>query len=206
MRQIVTIFSCVLVLSLSSAHAQLCSNVVDGYGESVVSSNGLIVIAPNLGGADCGEAEADADGDGIADSSDECPHEAGPSSNGGCPELSSEELAVLKDALEGVQFKTDSDELIGDSNQKLDKVVGLLQKHPDFTLKISGYTDNTGDAEYNVQLSDKRAHAAESYIISSGISASRITAKGYGEENPVADNSTAAGRAKNRRVEFELIH
>ncbi|MFY0605330.1 MAG: OmpA family protein [Cyclobacteriaceae bacterium] len=184
--------------------AQLCCNVVDGSGVAVVATNGLCVIAPNLPSPDC--AGGDSDGDGVADADDECPHEAGTAENGGCPDLTEDEISVLKAALAGVEFKTDSDELIGDSESKLDAVVALMKKHPDFKLKISGYSDNTGDSAYNLELSDKRAHAAESYIIEKGVSASRVMAKGYGEENPVADNSTAEGRAKNRRVEFELVH
>ncbi|MFY0601723.1 MAG: OmpA family protein [Cyclobacteriaceae bacterium] len=190
-------------LFVLETNAQVCCNVVDGSGLKVVTTNGLCVIAPNLvASASCAD---DADGDGVKDAVDKCPHESGPVENNGCPELSTEETSILKDALEGVQFKTDSDELVGDSNAKLDQVVALLNKHEDFKLKISGYTDNTGDPAYNVDLSDKRAHAAESYIVSKGIDASRVSAKGYGAENPIADNDSAEGRAKNRRVEFEIV-
>ena len=149
---------------------------------------------------------ADGDGDGIEDAKDKCPSEAGTAANNGCPELDAEETAILQEALEGVTFKSNSDIMVGDSQSKLDKVVALLQKHPDFDLKISGYTDSSGNDNYNLKLSDDRAHAVETYLKEKGIVASRITAKGYGEENPIADNATPAGRAKNRRVEFELIY
>lgn len=147
----------------------------------------------------------DSDGDGIADKDDKCEHEAGPASNNGCPELDEEEKAILLEALEGVQFETGKAIIKGVSYPKLDNVVGLLKKHADFKLKISGYTDNTGNADKNLTLSDQRAKAAKQYIVDKGINTNRISAQGYGIENPVATNSTAAGRAKNRRVEFEII-
>ncbi|MEL7145025.1 MAG: OmpA family protein [Bacteroidota bacterium] len=147
----------------------------------------------------------DSDGDGVPDKDDRCEHEAGPASNNGCPELSEEEEEILLEALEGVQFQTGKAIITRASYSKLDNVVGLLNKHPDFKLKISGYTDNTGNADKNLTLSDQRAKAAKQYLVDKGINASRITATGFGIANPVATNSTAAGRAKNRRVEFEVI-
>lgn len=182
--------------------AQLCCNVVSANGQAVVTANGLCVVAANSLSEAC---TADTDGDGVLDTDDKCPSEAGDASNDGCPTLSDDEKTVLKAALEGVKFKTDSDELLPESDAKLDKVYELLSKHPDFKLKISGYTDNTGDADYNKGLSDKRAKAAKGYLVAKGIAASRITATGYGEANPVADNATAEGRAKNRRVEFDIV-
>jgi len=191
------LFAFMLMFGAISIKAQSCCNVVSG-GLAVVTTNGLCVVAS---GAGC--LEADTDGDGFADSVDNCPNE--PGENNGCPELNEDEKMVLMAALEGVKFKTDSDELLDESFNKLDAIVSLMKKHPDFNLKISGYTDNSGDADYNLTLSDKRAHSAEQYIIFKGIASSRIMAKGYGEADPVADNGTAEGRAKNRRVDFKLI-
>ena len=139
-----------------------------------------------------------------ADKDDKCEHEAGPASNNGCPELSEEEKTVLLEALEGVQFQTGKAVITRSSYTKLDNVYEILKKHPDFKLKISGYTDNTGNEQKNLELSDARAKAAKDYIVNKGIAANRINAKGYGIANPVATNATAAGRAKNRRVEFEI--
>lgn len=202
MKKVLSILIVGFVFSLN-ANAQVCCNVVDGSGLRVVTSNGLCVTAPNVAAVfGCPD---DADGDGVKDAMDKCPNEVGTAENNGCPELSDDEVGVLKAALAGVQFKTNSDELLSDSNARLDAVVALLEKHEDFKLKISGYTDNTGDANYNVDLSDKRAHAAEKYIVGKGIDASRVTAKGYGAANPIADNDTEEGRSKNRRVEFEIV-
>ncbi|MEM9337568.1 MAG: OmpA family protein [Bacteroidota bacterium] len=182
-------------------NAQNCCNVISG-GISVLTSNGVCVVTASSG-ENCMVKAPDSDGDGFADTNDKCPHEAG--TNNGCPELMEEEKAVLAAALEGVKFKTNSDELLPESLPRLDAVVNLMKKHPDFSLKISGYTDSSGDKDYNLKLSDQRSHSAEKYIISQGIASSRISAKGYGEANAIADNNTAEGKAKNRRVEFELI-
>lgn len=186
-----------------AASAQLCCNVVDGAGNRVVTTNGLCVIAPNLPSfSDCAP---DSDGDGVADADDKCPNEAGLAANKGCPELNEDEKAVLKAALEGVHFETGKDVLTEDSKPKLHNVAEILKAHSGYKLKVSGYTDNTGDAALNLDLSKRRAEACKNYLVSDGISANRIMAEGYGAENPVADNSTAEGRAKNRRVEFTIV-
>ncbi len=149
--------------------------------------------------------EPDTDGDGIIDKEDKCPTVAGVSSNDGCPEIEEDVKEVLREALEGVQFQSGSDVLLRSSYAKLDKVVEVMNSHDEFKLKISGYTDNTGNADSNLALSKKRAHAAEKYLVDKGIDASRISAEGYGIANPIADNNTREGRAKNRRVEFEVV-
>ncbi len=159
---------------------------------------------PTVAGSKATKGCPDSDGDGVADKDDKCEHEAGPVSNNGCPELSDEEQTILLEALEGVQFQTGKAIITRASYSKLDNVYSLLQKHEDFKLKISGYTDNTGNEQKNLELSDQRAKAAKNYIVNKGISANRISAKGYGIANPIATNGTAAGRAKNRRVEFEI--
>ncbi len=159
-------------------------------------------VASNSG---CPEV-LDSDGDGVADPDDHCPNEVGIASNAGCPELKEEEKEVLKAALEGVNFLSSKDVLTEDSKPKLHNVAELLKAHPGFKLKVSGYTDNTGKEEMNLELSKKRANAVKSYLISDGIDASRVQVNGYGEANPIADNNTREGRAKNRRVEFEIIY
>ena len=78
----------------------------------------------------------------------------------------------------------------------------VLNNNPDLNIEIQGYTDSTGEEDYNVQLSQRRAESVMSYLVSRGIDPDRLTAKGYGSVNPVASNDTPQGRAKNRRVEF----
>jgi OmpA-OmpF porin, OOP family len=146
----------------------------------------------------------DSDNDGVADIDDRCPNEAGLIANKGCPDLNEEEKEVLKQALEGVNFLSGKDVLTATSKPKLDNVAKILNKHSSYKLKVSGYTDSDGGEAANLELSKKRAKAVKDYLVSYGIAASRITSEGYGESNPVADNGTSAGRAKNRRVEFEV--
>ena len=86
----------------------------------------------------------------------------------------------------------------------LNKIAKLMSEDKSLYLDIAGYTDNTGNNDLNITLSDKRANACRDYLISKGISAERLTAKGYGKESPIADNTTEAGRAKNRRTELKL--
>ena len=84
----------------------------------------------------------------------------------------------------------------------MDKVYETLKAFPKTEIAIRGYTDNTGNYDYNVMLSRKRANAVRDYLVRKGINPLRITAEGYGPANPIATNSTAKGRAKNRRIEF----
>lgn len=98
-------------------------------------------------------------------------------------------------------FGHDSTQLTPDAESSLDEVVMHLNDSPETKVDVIGYTDSTGSAEYNQQLSEKRAKAASDYIEAQGIESSRITTIGKGEEDPIADNNTAEGREKNRRVE-----
>lgn len=147
----------------------------------------------------------DKDNDGVKDADDHCPDEAGIAANKGCPEIDEEVKKVLAQALSGIQFETGRDIIKRSSYPILDNVVKVMNDHPEFMLEISGYTDNTGRAESNLSLSDRRAKAARQYLIDKGIDGARMTAQGYGIANPIADNNTAAGRAKNRRVEFKVV-
>lgn len=106
--------------------------------------------------------------------------------------------------LTGILFKSGSAELDGESVGILDQVVSVLSQHNDATILISGHTDSRGNADYNFNLSANRADAVQQYMINQGISASRLTARGYGPTQPIASNDTAAGRAQNRRIEIQL--
>jgi outer membrane protein OmpA-like peptidoglycan-associated protein len=79
-----------------------------------------------------------------------------------------------------------------------------MNENPAYLLEINGHTDNIGDKSFNTDLSQRRANAVKAYLISKGIKSERLTAKGYGDSQPAADNKTSAGRAKNRRVEFKI--
>jgi len=101
-----------------------------------------------------------------------------------------------------VLFETGKYALSQDAQLKLAKLSGIIQAHPGLNLAIEGHTDTTGSADFNMKLSQQRADTVREFLISQGLSPDTITAKGMGEDNPVADNSTAAGRKQNRRVEI----
>jgi OOP family OmpA-OmpF porin len=146
----------------------------------------------------------DTDGDGVNDEEDKCINEKGPASNYGCPEINIDIVKRIKLAAQNVFFATASDKLLKQSNKRLDDVVTILNENPSFKIKVDGHTDDQGKDEYNLDLSNRRAASVKAYLVSKGIAESRLTSEGFGETKPVADNKTAAGRAKNRRVEMTV--
>jgi outer membrane protein OmpA-like peptidoglycan-associated protein len=101
-----------------------------------------------------------------------------------------------------VLFDTGKYNLRVEAREKLAKLSGIVLAHPGLHLAVEGHTDSTGSDELNMKLSDQRANAVRDYLISQGLAADTISAQGFGKTMPVADNSTAAGRQKNRRVEI----
>jgi outer membrane protein OmpA-like peptidoglycan-associated protein len=99
-----------------------------------------------------------------------------------------------------LRFATGSSKLMLASQERLNKIAADLLANPDVPVRVAGYTDNTGGAQQNRQLSQSRANSVMAELVRKGVSPNRITVEGYGEENPIADNATAAGRALNRRV------
>lgn len=91
-----------------------------------------------------------------------------------------------------------------ESNEELDNMVKILNENSKMEIQIAGHTDNVGSDDANMKLSDDRANAVRSYLISKGINETRITAKGFGETKPIATNDTDEGRQINRRVEFTI--
>ncbi|HOY30442.1 MAG TPA: OmpA family protein [Bacteroidales bacterium] len=144
----------------------------------------------------------DRDGDGIADNIDKCPDVKGIAANKGCPEVKQEVKDVFQKALQGIQFETGKDIIRPVSFPILNNVAKIMKENKEYNLLINGHTDNVGDDQSNMTLSQKRADAVKAYLIKNGIDANRMKAFGYGETKPVDDNNTPAGRAKNRRVEF----
>ncbi|RMF04104.1 MAG: OmpA family protein [Bacteroidetes bacterium] len=147
----------------------------------------------------------DTDGDGVIDADDRCPQEAGPSSNKGCPEIEDEVKDVLELAMRAVQFETGSAELLPSSYNILDQIAEIMVRYPAYQLRISGHTDNVGDKVKNQELSEARAAACYEYLLRKGVQARRISYAGFGEDYPIAPNSSSSGRSLNRRVEFDLI-
>lgn len=107
--------------------------------------------------------------------------------------------------LKGVNFANNSAQLTSESTVILDDVAATLVKRGDIRAEVAGHTDDRGAADYNRSLSQRRAESVRSYLVSKGVDASRLTARGYGEDSPIADNKTSAGRAENRRVELRRL-
>jgi outer membrane protein OmpA-like peptidoglycan-associated protein len=104
-----------------------------------------------------------------------------------------------------VMFASGKAELLPESNALLDDVADVLQENPDAKqVEVAGHTDSTGSAEMNRKLSQDRAEAVRAYLVSKGVAADRLVAKGYGPDEPIADNNTDDGKEKNRRVEFRV--
>jgi outer membrane protein OmpA-like peptidoglycan-associated protein len=149
----------------------------------------------------------DGDGDGVLDGSDRCPDTAPGAAVGvdGCPIVALFTPTRTTVELRGVSFETGKARLLPQSIQVLDEVAAALIANPQWRVEVAGYTDNTGSAAVNRRLSLARASAVRAYLVQRGVPASRLVARGYGPADPVASNATAAGRARNRRVELRQL-
>jgi len=144
----------------------------------------------------------DTDGDGINDEEDKCPTKPGVPENAGCPVIAKEVIEKINFAAKNVFFNSGSFKLMPKSYKSLNEVVNILKADESLFLDIDGHTDAQGADDKNQVLSENRAKAVKDYLVSKGVADSRLTSTGYGETKPVADNATAAGRAKNRRTEM----
>ena len=162
----------------------------------------------------CPDAAPDTDKDGIPDDKDKCPKQPenlnGFEDEDGCPDKGPSLVQVTEDdikILQRVEFATGSDKIQGATSfAVLDAVGSVLKVHKEiFLVEVAGHTDNVGNADQNRQLSQKRAEAVVKYLLDKGVDKSRLQAKGYGPDKPIADNKQTAGRQKNRRVEFNIL-
>ncbi len=145
--------------------------------------------------------ELDSDGDGVLDRKDNCP-DTPPDTDVdtvGCP------FPEIID-LPGVSFRTNSDMLLDGANTTLNSVAQILIDNEDLVVEVAGHTDADGDAAYNEDLSRRRANSVRNYLLDVGVDPTRVSAEGYGESRPVADNVTAEGKARNRRVELRVLN
>jgi OmpA-OmpF porin, OOP family len=202
-----------------------CPEAKDSDGDGIIDEKDLCPTQPGpIKGC------PDADGDGIADNLDKCPNNSGPAANKGCPDEKkpvvkqeekpapivavpvTEEKNEIKEAREklataarAIQFETAKAILKDASYDVLDEVVAIMRQNGSYSLSISGYTDDVGDDEQNLKLSQDRSKACYDYLIFRGIKADRIRFAGFGEARPIGSNDNEKGREQNRRVEFELI-
>ncbi len=146
----------------------------------------------------------DTDGDGIADPDDKCPTLAGTKENQGCPEIKEEVVTKINYASQNIYFATGKHTLLSKSFKGLNEVAQIMKDNADLKLAIDGHTDDVGNDASNQKLSENRAAAVKAYLVKKGIDQSRLVSAGHGETEPVADNKTADGRQKNRRVELKL--
>ena len=107
--------------------------------------------------------------------------------------------------LSGVNFANNSADLTAESIAILDGAVATLKRRADINVEVAAHTDSSGSDKYNQSLSERRAASVMDYLVSHGIAADRVSSKGYGESQPIADNSTSEGRAQNRRVELRVM-
>lgn len=167
--------------------------VLDGFDECPNTPPGNTVNASGCASV------SDSDGDGVTDSADAC------ADTGAGVKVDASGCAVAQTVvLDGVVFKTGSDELTPNAKLVLDDQVAALKGQPRMTVEIAGHTDNRGADAFNYALSVKRAEAVRDYLVNGGVAGDRLTARGYGEVQPRASNDTAEGRQQNRRVELKV--
>jgi len=177
----------------------------------------------------------DGDGDGVADPDDACPEAAGPAPAGcpdvdgdgievpddrcadapetfngfadadGCPDELPAEVQRFSGVITGIRFDTTRAVIRPESRPTLDQAVAVLAAYPDLRLEIVGHTDDRGPRERNLELSRARADAVRAYLVDHGIAGDRVTTRGAGPDEPIADNKSADGRAANRRIEFRVL-
>jgi outer membrane protein OmpA-like peptidoglycan-associated protein len=148
----------------------------------------------------------DTDGDGVADIDDRCPTQKGTMANKGCPDITPKDAKRITYIGSKIFFENASNKLKVGSLVQLDELSAILNRYEGANLVIEGHADSNGSDAYNLNLSQKRTESVKEYLASKGVSASRLTAVGYGESKPIASNKTSLGRAKNRRVELKTSY
>ncbi len=150
----------------------------------------------------------DIDGDGILDKDDRCVKDPetrnGFEDTDGCPDELPKAVAKFTGVIRGIFFDFGKDSIRKQSTKTLAQAASLFKDYPELKVEISGHTDDVGKAEYNKDLSRRRAESVKRFLVDKGVDAGRITTRGAGPDEPIADNTKPAGRAKNRRIEFKL--
>jgi OOP family OmpA-OmpF porin len=135
-----------------------------------------------------------------------CPATPGTVANKGCPEIKEEVKEQIRLAAKGIFFESGKGVIKAESFTNLDKLASIMNSYEEANVMIEGHTDSQGEDADNMLLSQERADAVKRYLSSQGVADARMTAVGYGETKPIADNESEEGRVLNRRVDFKLVY
>jgi OOP family OmpA-OmpF porin len=159
---------------------------------------------------DDGCPDKDNDDDGVNDKRDRCPDEPetlnGFQDGDGCPDELPREVKKFSGVIQGITFETNKAVIRSESFPTLIEALAVFLQHPELQFEVQGHTDDVGDDRFNLDLSQRRAEAVMIWFLQNGLLADRMRAIGYGETIPMAENTSDAGRAQNRRVEFRLLN
>ncbi len=174
---------------------------LDSDADSVADDFDSCLNTPRGAIVDASGCEPDNDHDNVPNHLDRCP---ATTSDVRVDSKGCEIRSVIE--LPGVSFESNSDELLPGAESVIIDAAATLRLNNDFIIEVAGYTDSSGAAEYNLTLSRSRANTVLNYLITYGANPANLTARGYGEAEPVADNTTAEGRVANRRVELRILN
>jgi len=188
-------------------------NPSDGCPNKDLDGDGILVpedkCPTEKGVAPDGCPVRDKDADGIPDDLDKCPEQPetknGFEDQDGCPDELPKAVAKFAGVIKGIEFDFGKATIRPASNKLLDEAVKVLTEYKDLRVLITGHTDDVGEHQTNVDLSEARANSVKAYLVSKGIDTGRIETHGAGPDAPIADNKTDKGRQQNRRIEFKLI-
>lgn len=178
----------------------------DGDGDGILDRNDRCLTEKGVAPDGC---PPDSDGDGLIDKLDKCPTEPetvnGFEDTDGCPDTLPEIVKKFSGVIPGIEFGSNKAKIRPSSREILDEAAGVLKKYPTLKILVVGHTDSRGGHDHNVELSRKRADAVRQFLLGRGVTDDRIITRGEGPDEPIAENKTRAGRAKNRRIEFRII-
>ena len=176
-----------------------CEVVLDADGDGVRDADDRCPGTVRGATVDANGCELDSDNDGVVDRLDECPGTA----EGVQVDVNGCEIKA-EIQLRGVNFESNSDRLLPGAENVLADAAATLRMNPTIKVEVAGHTDSAGAEDYNLGLSTRRALTVRDYLVRNGVDESRVSVRGYGETQPIADNSTAEGRAENRRVVLRI--
>jgi len=188
-------------------------NASDGCPNKDLDGDGILLpedkCPSEKGVAPDGCPVRDKDADGIPDDIDKCPEQP-ETKNGfedadGCPDELPKAVAKFAGVIKGIEFDFGKATIRKGSYKLLDEAVKVLGEYKDLNVLITGFTDDVGERQTNIDLSEARAGSVKAYLVSKGIDPGRIDTHGAGPDAPIADNKTEKGRQQNRRIEFKLI-